>query len=171
MNSPVSGFGQRRYRTRLKYRTGWPELTALADILFLSLLFFVLASTSVRVSGIEVRLPEVDTLSSAVLERYVVSLTPPDPAATKTSSADAPDEKSVNIYFREKRCRDLGELRQELAELRRRHDGQVNVIIRADRGIPFDEVARVMDAAKAENVSCFIAVKVPEENSSTTFEK
>ena len=39
MKSPVTGFGQRRYRTRLQYRSGWPELTALADILFLSLLF------------------------------------------------------------------------------------------------------------------------------------
>ena len=160
MRSTVTAFGQRRYRTRLRHRSGWPELTALADILFLSLLFFVIASTSVRVSGIEVKLPEADTLSSAVLERYVVSLTPVAAGGT-----------GVNIYFREKRCGDLGELRQELAELRRRHTDDVKVIIRADRRIPFEEVARVMDAAKAEKVACFIAVKVPEEDISTTFEK
>ena len=38
MNAP--SFGERRYRTRLKYFSGWAELTALVDILFLPLLFF-----------------------------------------------------------------------------------------------------------------------------------
>jgi len=159
MKNPVAGFGQRRYRTRLKYCSGWPELTALVDILFLSLMFFVIASSFVRVSGIRVELPTVDTLSTAVLHRYVVSLTP---SASNGAGAD--------IYFREKHCSNLGELQQELAELRR-HDDDVTVIIRADRRIPFEEVARVMDAAKAERISCFIAVQVPKEEISTPFEK
>ena len=141
MKSPVTGFGQRRYRTRLRHHSGWPELTALADILFLSLLFFVIASTSVRVSGIEVKLPEADTLSSAVLERYVVSLTPVAAGGT-----------GVNIYFREKRCGDLGELRQELAELRRRHADDVKVIIRADRETSYEALVEVIDVCRGAGV-------------------
>ena len=159
MRNPTAGFGQRRYRTRLKYCSGWPELTALVDILFLSLLFFVIASSFVRLSGIKVELPKVDTLSTAALNRYVVSLIP------------AAEGTGVEIYFREKRCGNLGELQQELAELRRRGD-DVTVIIRADRKVPFEEVARVMDAAKTEKIACFIAVRVPEEEMiSTPFEK
>ena len=158
MKITSNGFGQRRYRTRLEYRRGWPELTALADILFLSLMFFGIASSFVRVSGIKVDLPLVDTRSSEALERFVVSLT--------SSEAGA----GVNIYFREKHCGSIVELRQELAELYQRH-ADATVIIRADRNVPFEEVARVMDAAKSENLSCFIAVKVPEEEIATPFEK
>lgn len=160
MKITSNGFGQRRYRTRLKYRCGWPELTALADILFLSLLFFVIASSFVRVSGIKVDLPRVDTRSSEALERFVVSLTP----------SEGGDGAGVNIYFREKRCGSIGDLQQELAELHR-HSVGAKVIIRADRNVPFEEVARIMDAAKSENLSCFIAVKVPEEDVSAPFVK
>ena len=74
MKATSNGFGQRRYRTRLEYRRGWPEMTALADILFLSFLIFFIASSFVRVSGIRVDLPEVDTRNSEALERFVVSL-------------------------------------------------------------------------------------------------
>ena len=51
MKITSNGFGQRRYRTRLEYRRGWPELTALADILFLSLMFFGIASSFGRRAG------------------------------------------------------------------------------------------------------------------------
>ena len=58
MNAGGNGFGERRYRPRLKCFGGWPELTALVDILFLALLFFVLASSFVQVSGVRVSLPQ-----------------------------------------------------------------------------------------------------------------
>ena len=159
MKITSNGFGQRRYRTRLEYRRGWPELTALADILFLSLMFFVIASSFVRVSGINVDLPRVDTRNSEALERFVVSLTPSEAGA------------GVDIYFREKRCNSIVDLQQKLADLHSDHDS-AKVIIRADRNVPFEEVARVMDAAKSANLlSCFIAVKVPEEEVAPTSEK
>ena len=51
--------GRRRYQTRLKPLSGWPELTALVDILFLVLIFFFLSSSFVRVSGISVNDPVI----------------------------------------------------------------------------------------------------------------
>ena len=158
MNSP--GFGTRRYRTRLKYHTGWPELTALVDILFLSMLFISLTSNFTRVSGISIALPQMNTRTTAALERFVISLAPPEPGSGA----------SMSIYYREKRCRDIDELRQQLSETRDK-SRRPSVIIRADRRIPFEEVAKVMDAAKKAGLDCFIAVDAPEEKPSATYEK
>ena len=154
MTSPM--FGERRYRTRLKYYNGWTGLTALVDILFLSLLFFALSSNFVRVSGIDIALPQVNTRTSAALERFVISL--------------APGDAGMNIYFREKRCKNIDELRQQLSEL---HESspRSSVIIRADRSIPFEEVVKIMNAAKNAQLSCFIAVEVPEAAPSAAYEK
>ena len=153
-----SAFGERRYRTRLKCYSGWPELTALADILFLALLFFALTSSFVRVSGIAVSLPTMNTRTTAALERFVISLAP-----------DAEGGSGMKIYFMEKRCRDIDELRRQLSELYERAP-RGSVIIRADRSIPFEEVAKVMDAAKNANLACFIAVEVPKAEPSATYE-
>lgn len=158
MNAP--SFGERRYRTRLKYFSGWAELTALVDILFLSLLFFALTSNFVRVSGIDVALPQMNTRTVAALERFVISLAPPAPGS----------DAGVSIYFREKRCRDIDELRQQLSLLHEKSK-RASVIIRADRSIPFEEVVKIMDAAKNAQLSCFIAVEVPGEAPSATYEK
>jgi len=158
MNAP--SFGERRYRTRLKYFSGWAELTALLDILFLSLLFFALTGNSVQVSGINVDLPQINTRTVAALERFVISLAPPPPGS----------DEGMSIYFREKRCRNIDELRQQLSQLHERSK-RASVIIRADRSIPFDEVVKVMDAAKNAQLSCFIAVEVPGEAPSATYEK
>ena len=158
MTSPE--LGQRRYRTRLKYRTGWPELTALVDIFFLLLLFLALTRNFTRVSGIEIALPRINTRTTASLERFVISLAPAAPGSGA----------GMSIYFREKRYNNLGELRQELSDLHA-DSPRSSVIIRADRNIPFEEVAKVMDAAKKAEVACFIAVDVPPEEPSATYEK
>ena len=159
MNS--AGLGQRRYRTRLKYRSGWPELTALVDILFLSLLFFALASNFVRVSGIDIALPQVNTRTTSALQRFVISIAP----------SDAEGDQGVRIYFREKRCRNIDELRQELSLLHDSSPRRASVIIRADRSVPFEEVAKVMDAAKKAQLACFIAVDAPAPKPSAAYEK
>ena len=158
MTAPA--FGERRYRTRLKYHGGWPELIALTDILFLSLLFFALTSNSVRVSGINVALPRMNTRTVSALERFVISLAPPVPGS----------DAKMDIHFLERRCRNIDELRQQLSQLHER-SRRASVIIRADRSIPFEEVVKVMDAAKNAQLSCFIAVEVPGEAPSATYEK
>lgn len=156
-------FGERRYRTRLKYFNGWPDLIALVDILFLSLLFFVLATNVVRVSGVKVALPQMDTSTMAALGRFVISVAPPER-----------EGDGSRIYFQEKRCDSIDDLRQQLSELRGdRTSKELSVIIRADRRVPFRDVAKVMDAAKSVNITCFIAVEVPDpaEEPSATYEK
>ena len=158
MNNGINGFGERRYRTKLKPFSGWPELTALVDILFLALLFFILASASVQVSGVGVSLPKVNVQHTAVLARYVVSITP----------SSARNGSGGNIYFRD-RLMSADELRKELSELHD-HVSNATVIIRADRNVPFERVAEVMSIVGAAKLSSFIAVTRPEEKLSTPIE-
>ena len=158
MNIGPVRFGERRYRTRLKYRNGWPELTALVDILFLSMLFFVPASLFVKVSGVSVSLPRVRAQNTAALARFVITLTPPNPGGGQRG----------NIYFRDKLV-DVNRLREELSIL---HDNapRASVIIRADRNVPFEMVAEVMAIAESAQLPSFIAVAPPDRSQSDTYE-
>jgi len=156
-------FSERRYRTSLRHFSGWPDLIALVDILFLSLLYFVLATNVVRVSGVKVALPKMDTSTMSSLGRFVISVAPPER-----------DGEGVRIYFQEKRCDNIDDLRQKLSELCvDKNSKPSSVIIRADRRVSFEEVAKVMDAAKNFDISCFIAVEVPDpaEEPAATYEK
>ena len=152
-------FGERRYRTRLKYRTGWPELTALVDILFLSLLFFALNGNVTWVSGIKVDLPKVNTRTRVKLERFVITLAPP---------AKGSDAK-MSIHFRDEPC-DIDELRKQLSKLQE-SSSNASVIIRVDRSIPFSEVANVLDAVATEKLHCFFPVDAKETASNDYQEK
>lgn len=155
-------FGERRYKTRLKYVSGWPELTALVDIFFLSLLIIALTKNFVRVSGIDVALPRINPGTTVPLERFVISLAPAEPGG----------DSGMRIYFREKRCENIDDLLEQLSDLHK-NSSQASVIIRADRSIPFEEVAKVMNAAKSAQLSCFIAVETPKpaDEPAATYEK
>lgn len=72
MNNP--SIGDRRYKPRLRPKSGWPELTALIDVMFLVMLFLFLSSSFVRVSGIRVNPPRVRPSSVADLEKFVVTI-------------------------------------------------------------------------------------------------
>lgn len=156
MTSP--GFGERRYRTRLKYRTGWPELTALVDILFLSLLFVALTGNFTWVSGIKVDLPRVNARTRVKLERFVITLAPPAPG-----SGDR-----MSIHFRDRRCKDIDDLRQQLSKLQE-SSSNASVIVRVDRSIPFSEVSKVLDAVATAKLHCFFPVDVPKETDSRNY--
>ena len=148
-------FGGRRYRTKLKMYRGFPDATALLDIFFLVLLFVVLASSFVRVSGVSVALPRVSSHREERLERrMVVSLTP----------AEKPGE--VKVYFRDKLVDNLE------AELSAVHDRSAKtvIIIRADRAVPFQKVAEVMTIAAKAKLRSFIAVMPDEDKAPALFE-
>ena len=148
----------RRYRTRLRLLSGWPELTALIDILFLALLVFVISSSFVRVSGISVELPRLSAPDTAVLERYIVTITPPDL-----------EHSQGTIYYRDRPVTH-DELRQSLNELHDRSK-QASVVIRADRRVPFSEVAAVMAIAETAQLPSFIAVLSSDVRRGASFEK
>ena len=79
----------RRYTTKLKKRTGWPELIGLVDIFFICMLCFVFSTSFVRISGISVNLPQIKAPNIADVNKYVISVT----------SSDKNNE--YTIYFRD----------------------------------------------------------------------
>ncbi len=184
--------GKRRYRTRLTPHCGWPELTALVDILFIALLFFVLSSSFVRVSGISVELPRVKAPNIADLERFIISVAPsPSGAESRIPFRDQPDSADTlrqrpaesrqlsgnnpsvpgagcQIYFRGKPV-SLDTLRQRLAELRQRPGSNPSVVIRADRKVPFERMAEIMAIAESAGIGCFLAVMPPEDKTPQSF--
>lgn len=155
-----SFFGYRRYRTRLKPFSGLPEVTALVDVLFLAMMLIVSASSFVKVSGVNVSLPEVTSrnIDSMVnLERLVVSLTPPD------------RNGEVRIYFRDKQM--TGKmLKQELGDVHSKFP-QTAIIISADRKVPFEKLAEVMTTVASAELRSFVAVMPKEDNAPSKYEK
>ena len=150
--------GQRRYAPSLKPKTGWPELTALIDVLFLILLFFALSGSFVRISGIGVELPRIQAPSVADVERLVVTVSPPE----------APG-KPCQVYFQDK-LMSVEMLQQHFFKLNDTSN-RASIIICADRRVPFETVARIMAFAEAAKISSFIALAPPDVKRETRFEQ
>ena len=148
---------RRRYVTRLKPKTGWPELTALIDVLFLVLLFFALSSSFIRISGIGVELPKVQAPNVADVERFVVTVTAPD----------APDKPCL-VYFQDK-LMSIDMLKQHFFKLND-NSAKASIIICADRRVPFDVVSQIMAFAESAKISSFIALAPPDVKKETRFE-
>ena len=151
-------FGTRRYAPKLKPKTGWPELTALIDVLFLSLLFFALSGSFVRISGISVELPRMTAPNVADVERLVVTVSPPDMPG-----------KPCQVYFQD-RLMTLDMLQQQFFKLNDTSK-QASIIICADRRVPFETVSRIMAFAESAKLSSFIALAPPDAKRETRFEQ
>ncbi|MBO4631531.1 MAG: biopolymer transporter ExbD, partial [Lentisphaeria bacterium] len=64
----------KRIRPRLKPIHGAPDLLPFINVFFLLLLFFMIGSSFVPVSGIPVNLPEAASVSTYSVKKYIVTL-------------------------------------------------------------------------------------------------
>ena len=64
----------RKYRSKLPMLSGRPDLTPLIDVLFLSLIFFMLSSSFVKMYGIKVEIPKVGPSRYSSVEKYIISV-------------------------------------------------------------------------------------------------
>lgn len=149
---------RRRYRTRLKYFSKWPELTALIDVLFITLLFFSLTCSFIRIPGVGVELPRLAAPEVVELERFVVSITPP-----------SRNDGSCKFYFKDQEMT-LDGLKQAFHDIPE-GSSKRSIVICADRRVPFDTVAQVMATAEAAKLPSFIAVMPPEMRNDVVIEK
>lgn len=134
-----------RYRPRLKPLSGLPLLTPLVDIFFLSLIFFMISSSFVQISGIRVELPRVTTSTTAGLEKFIVTL--------------SQSEGGVKIYFNDEEVVDWETLKEKLANVRGSvKSPHATIVIRSDRDIPMEAVVRVMSFAGTAQLDSMIAV-------------
>ena len=127
------------------------------DVFFLLLIFLTLSTPFVQVSGVEVRLPQVDAgLGRAGLERFIITISNPD--------------GRPQLYFNDKPL-SVEALAEELS-LVSRQTGMNMVIIRADATTPHAVVTEVMAVAARFGLSAFLATGRPErrgENSGGAF--
>ncbi|MBW1923114.1 MAG: biopolymer transporter ExbD [Deltaproteobacteria bacterium] len=115
--------------TRSRYQVQVP-LTALIDIVFLLLIYFLLTTNFLVDEGIRIRLPHAEAVA-------------------------AQKEKEITIYVDRKGRAYLGSRRvamEDLFSLLKEKIGgrrDLLVVIRADRDVVLDRAVRVMDTAKA----------------------
>lgn len=144
MTAGLRHLGSRRYRTRLKQRTGLLQTAALVDLFFLLLFFILVASSVVRISGIKVNLPQAEVPQAADLGRAIVSVTAPDTPGGQ-----------CKIYYRDRLMKDENQFRNELLASK----SEKVLVIRADQEISAGTLSRIMAIAEAAEMSSFIAVQ------------
>lgn len=105
------------------------HLTALIDIVFLLLIFFLLASSFVDQQGVAIIVPEIESEESDLLPEIIVQI-----------------DKNGIIYIDRMVVQEnhLSYLIKDKLKSASKH----NVIIQADRRIQYDKVIQAIDAAK-----------------------
>lgn len=115
------------------------HLTALVDIVFLLLIFFLLSSNFVSQQGISIIVPEVASEGTELLPETIVDI-----------------DQDGTLYFdgiQVNKTILLNLLKQHYKDTPER-----NVAIHADRRVPYDNVAQVIDIAKLAGVNNFLLI-------------
>jgi biopolymer transport protein ExbD len=129
-----------KIKTRLKIIKGEYFFVPLVDVIFLLLIFFVLSSSFVQVSAIDIKLPSVQgQLTSA--EKLVVTI-----------------DKNNRYYFNDQ-VMDLKTLKEQLAKISTKYQIE-SIIVRADKDTPHGVVTEVLALANTLNLNVYFAVSV-----------
>ena len=115
------------------------HLTALIDIVFLLLIFFLLASTFVEQVGLNIEIPEVESKGEGLLPELIVQI--------DQDGKIFVDDINVNT-------RQL----TTVLKMRIQSLGKDTVVIHADRRTQYDNVAQVIDAAKLAGAKNLVLV-------------
>lgn len=136
-----------RIKTRLKISKGWPDFTAFAGVFFLLLIFFMMGSSFVQVSGIPVELPQTHSFNSFGVEKSVVTI----------------DHQS-KIFFNDLAIPGMDILKEKLLEkasAERGASANLTIVIRADSRAPFGTVAKLMALAEELKINAFVLTVPP----------
>ena len=115
------------------------HLTALIDIVFLLLIFFLLASSFVEQAGVAIIIPEIESEGTGLLPEIVVQI--------DQDGSIFIDETNVNQ-------RQL----TTILKMRIKSLTKDTVVIQADRRVEYDIVVQVIDAAKLAGAKNLILV-------------
>ncbi len=115
------------------------NMSSMTDIVFLLLIFFMLASTLVTTNAIDILLPS---------------------ASGKTEnkkSVSVSIKKDLTFYIDQKRVRE-NVLENELIGLLS-NEASPTIVLRAEKSVPIDNVVKVMDIANRNKFKVILAVK------------
>ena len=134
----------RRIRPRLKPIHGAPDLIPFINVFFLLLIFFMIGSSFVPISGIPVNLPEAPAVSNYSARKYIITL-----------------DRNGRIYFNDEVVDNLKQLRGKLrAFVSRNIDDQRDaIVLRADRSNSFETISQIMALAEELHLNLFILAR------------
>jgi len=115
------------------------NMSSMTDIVFLLLIFFMLASTLVTTSAIDILLPK---------------------ASGKTEnkkSVAVSIKKDLTYYIDEKRVGESVLESELLAALSK--ETSPTIVLRAEKSVPIDNVVKIMDIANRNKIKVILAVK------------
>lgn len=115
------------------------NMSSMTDIVFLLLIFFMLASTLVTTNAIDILLP---TASGKTENKKSVSVS---------------IKKDLTFYIDQKRVRE-SVLEKELIGLLSK-EATPTIVLRAEKSVPIDNVVKVMDIANRNKFKVILAVK------------
>ena len=139
-----------KIKTRLKIIKGKYFAVPLVDVVFLLLIFFVLSSSFVQVSAININLPSVQgQLTSA--EKLVVTV-----------------DKNNKYYFNDQ-VMNLKKLKEQLANISTKYQIK-SIIVRADKDAPHGLVTKVLALANSLNLNVYFAVSTVPKSQPVSFE-
>lgn len=140
-----------RYKTNLKIFEGRPDLTPMIDVVFLLLIFFMLSSSFVQVSGIPVVLPQAAASSDMSVDKLVVSI-----------------DKHNQLYFND-HLMDWNSLTEKLNQCK--VDWNANtVIVRADRSTEYGSVVKMMSLARSLGLNVYVATVAADKTTEKNFQ-
>lgn len=131
----------KRIRPRLKPIHGAPDLLPFINVFFLLLVFFMIGSSFVPVSGIQVNLPQATAVSTYSMKKYIVTL-----------------DANGRIYFNDSVMEDLNQLKGKLQDIPAGGDDTA-IILRADRSSNFETIAGIMALAEELHLNMFILAR------------
>ena len=134
----------KRIRPKLKPIHGAPDLLPFINVFFLLLIFFMMGSSFVPVSGIPVKLPETASVSTGSVKKYIITL-----------------DQDGKIYFNDAVMDDLKQLKGKLLAAIPGGSGPERnaIVLRADRANSFETVAGIMALAEELRLNIFILAR------------
>ena len=115
------------------------NMSSMTDIVFLLLIFFMLASTLVTTNAIDILLPKAS-------------------GKTENKKSIAVSIKEDLTYYIDQKQINTPELESELINLLQEEQSPT-IILRAEKSVPIDNVVQVMDIANRNKFKVILAVK------------
>ncbi len=143
------------FKTKLKIIGDRPDMTPIIGLFFILLLFFMLGSSFVQVTGLKVELPEVGAPSVIGVEKYVITV--------------ANTAGGVEISFND-RLVNMDSLRQELVMVST-YSRMGTVVIAADKNVPINVVAKIISMAERARLTVVLLTLPQREQRDAVFEQ
>lgn len=115
------------------------NMSSMTDIVFLLLIFFMLASTLVTTNAIDILLPKAS-------------------GKTENKKSVAVSIKKDLTYYIDQKQINTPELESELINLLQEEESPT-IVLRAEKSVPVDNVVQVMDIANRNKFKVILAVK------------